>query len=54
MDPVLMQVRTGKKNVPAQGDEEAHMLSYVQRHLHALLSLLVDPSIDENADSQVS
>ena len=51
MDPVLIQVRTGKKNVPAQGDEEAHMLSYVQRHLH---SLLVDPSIDENADSQVS
>lgn len=48
-----LQVRTSRRSMPSQADEEAHQLAYVQKHLPALLSLLVEPSDDEDTDSQV-
>eukprot|EP00250_Pteridium_aquilinum_P001261 c11471_g2_i1 orf=210-1556(+) len=48
-----LQVRTTRKSCASQMDEEAHQLSFVQRHLPALLSLLADPSDEDEPNSQV-
>lgn len=32
-----------RKSMPSQADEEAHQLSYLQKHLGNIISLLADP-----------
>lgn len=48
-----LQVRTSRRSMPSQADEEAHQLAYVQKHLPALLSLLAESSGDDDSDLQV-
>ena len=39
--------------MPSQADEEAHQLSYLQKHLANILSLLAEPVEGEGEDSLV-
>lgn len=48
-----LQVKTGRKSVPSQVDEEAHQLAYLQKHLPALLSLLAHVPAEDDFSSQV-
>eukprot|EP00250_Pteridium_aquilinum_P010485 c19420_g1_i1 orf=970-2748(-) len=48
-----LQIRTGRKSVPSQVDEEAHQLAFLQKHLPALLSLLAHTPAEDEFDSQV-
>lgn len=48
-----LQVRTGRRSVPSQVDEESHLLSYLQKHLPALLSLLAHVPAEDDFSSQV-
>lgn len=49
-----LQVRTGRKSVPSQVDEEAHQLAYLQKHLPAILSLLAHvPAAEDDLSLQV-
>lgn len=49
----LQLIRSGRRFMPSQADEEAHQLSYVQKHLPNILGLLAEPSDNESADMQV-
>ncbi|GLJ06893.1 hypothetical protein SUGI_0051590 [Cryptomeria japonica] len=49
----LQLVRSGRRSLPSQVDEEAHQLSYVQKHLPNILALLAEPSEDGNSEMQV-
>ncbi|KAH9325971.1 hypothetical protein KI387_006149, partial [Taxus chinensis] len=49
----LQLVRSGRRSLPSQADEEAHQLSYVQKHLPNILALLAEPSEDGNSEMQV-
>uniref|UniRef100_A0A0C9RYC3 TBCC domain-containing protein 1 n=1 Tax=Wollemia nobilis TaxID=56998 RepID=A0A0C9RYC3_9CONI len=49
----LQLVRSGRRFMPSQADEEAHQLSYVQKHLPNILALLAEPSEDDNSETQV-
>lgn len=40
--------------MPSQADEEAHQLSYLQKHIANMLSLLADSADGEGDDSMVS
>lgn len=40
--------------MPSQADEEAHQLSYLQKHLANILSLLAEPVEGEGEESLVS
>ncbi|MCO5557226.1 hypothetical protein L7F22_010786 [Adiantum nelumboides] len=48
-----LQVRTGRKSVPSQVDEEAHQLAYMQKHLPAILSLLAHAPVEDDLSLQV-
>lgn len=39
--------------MPSQADEEAHQLSYLQKHLANILSLLAEPVEGEGEESLV-
>lgn len=39
--------------MPSQADEEAHQLSYLQKHMGNIISLLADPVEGEGEDSLV-
>jgi len=39
--------------MPSQSDEEAHQLSYLQKHLSNILSLLAEPVDGEGEESMV-
>ncbi|PIN13208.1 hypothetical protein CDL12_14173 [Handroanthus impetiginosus] len=50
----LQLVRSNSRRVmPSQADEEAHQLSYLQKHLSNILSLLADPTEAEGDESMV-
>lgn len=42
-----------KRFTPSQGDEEAHQLSYLQKHLANIVSLLAEPVEGESEESLV-
>jgi TBCC domain-containing protein 1 len=44
-----------RRFMPSQADEEAHQLSYLQKHLANILSLLAEPGVGEGEgeESQV-
>lgn len=42
-----------RRFVPSQADEEAHQLSYLQKHLANLISLLAEPVEGEGEESLV-
>ncbi|KAI5079468.1 hypothetical protein GOP47_0004947 [Adiantum capillus-veneris] len=48
-----LQVRTGRKSVPSQVDEEAHQLAYLQKHLPSILSLLAHVPAEDDLNLQV-
>lgn len=39
--------------MPSHADEEAHQLSYLQKHMANMISLLAEPSEGEGEESQV-
>lgn len=50
----LQLVRSNSRRfVPSQADEEAHQLSYLQKHLANLVSLLAEPVEGEGEESLV-
>lgn len=42
-----------RKFMPSQADEEAHQLSYLQKHIDNILSLLADSTEGEGDESLV-
>lgn len=42
-----------RRSMPSQADEEAHQLSYLQKHLGNIISLLADSVEGEGEDSLV-
>lgn len=54
MDYLLQLVRSNSRRfMPSQADEEAHQLSYLQKHLPNILSLLADVAEGEGDESMV-
>lgn len=50
----MQLVRSNSRRfVPSQADEEVHQLSYLQKHLSNILSLLADSVEGEGQESQV-
>ena len=43
-----------RRFMPSQADEEAHQLSYLQKHMANILTLLADSVDGEGDDSMVS
>jgi TBCC domain-containing protein 1 len=51
---ILQLVRSNSKRfTPSQADEEAHQLSYLQKHLANIVSLLAEPVEGESEESLV-
>ena len=51
---VLQLVRSNSRRfMPSQADEEAHQLSYLQKHLANIVSLLAEPVEGEGEESLV-
>lgn len=51
---LLQLVRSNSRRfIPSQADEEAHQLSYLQKHIGNILSLLADSTEGEGDDSLV-
>jgi TBCC domain-containing protein 1 len=51
---VLQLVRSNSRRfIPSQADEEIHQLSYLQKHMENILSLLADSIEGEGDDSLV-
>eukprot|EP00249_Psilotum_nudum_P023190 c28780_g1_i1 orf=642-2501(+) len=48
-----VQVRSSRRTMPSQADEEAHQLAYVQKHLPAILALLVESADEDDTETQV-
>ncbi|KAL3622527.1 hypothetical protein CASFOL_033938 [Castilleja foliolosa] len=54
LSPIRGLVRShSRKFVPSQADEEAHQLSYLQKHIGNILSLLADSTEGEDDESMV-
>jgi hypothetical protein len=52
---ILQLVRSNiRRFMPSQADEEAHQLSYLQKHMANILTLLADSVDGEGDDSMVS
>lgn len=50
----LQLVRSNSRRfMPSQADEEAHQLSYLQKHLANIVSLLAEPAEGEGEESLV-
>lgn len=49
----LQLVRSNSRKFPSQSDEEAHQLSYLQKHLANIVSLLAEPVEGEGDESLV-
>uniref|UniRef100_A0A7C9DJH9 Uncharacterized protein n=1 Tax=Opuntia streptacantha TaxID=393608 RepID=A0A7C9DJH9_OPUST len=49
----LQLVRSNSRKFPSQSDEESHQLSYLQKHLANILSLLAEPVEGEGDESLV-
>lgn len=51
---ILQLVRSNSRRfMPSQADEEAHQLSYLQKHMANILSLLAEPVEGEGEESLV-
>lgn len=51
---ILQLVRSNSRRfMPSQTDEEAHQLSYLQKHMANILSLLAEPVEGESEESLV-
>ncbi|KAK8649303.1 hypothetical protein V6N13_130033 [Hibiscus sabdariffa] len=53
LSPLQLVRSNTRRFMPSQADEEAHQLSYLQKHLANILSLLSEPVEGEGEDSQV-
>ncbi|PIA48544.1 hypothetical protein AQUCO_01400853v1 [Aquilegia coerulea] len=53
LSPLQLVRSNSRKFMPSQVDEEAHQLSYLQKHLDNLLSLLATSREDEDEESMV-
>ena len=55
LSPVVLQlVRSNSRRfMPSQADEEAHQLSYLQKHMANILALLAEPVEGEDDESLV-
>jgi TBCC domain-containing protein 1 len=53
LSPLQLVRSNSRRSMPSQADEEAHQLSYLQRHLSNIISLLSDSTEGEGEDSQV-
>ncbi|KAJ7568059.1 hypothetical protein O6H91_01G017200 [Diphasiastrum complanatum] len=48
-----LQMRIARRSVPFQAEEEAHQLTWVQKHLPSILGLLAEFTIDEDNETKV-
>ncbi|KAK4792281.1 hypothetical protein SAY86_022716 [Trapa natans] len=53
LSPFKLVRSNSRRFIPYQADEEAHQLSYLQKHLGNMISLLAEPSEGEGEESQV-
>ncbi|CAI8614071.1 unnamed protein product [Vicia faba] len=53
LTPLQLVRSNSKRFMPSQGDEEAHQLSYLQKHLANIVSLLAEPVEGESEESLV-
>ncbi|KAK9671557.1 hypothetical protein RND81_12G038800 [Saponaria officinalis] len=53
LSPLQLARSNSRKFMPSQTDEEAHQLSYLQKHLANILTLLADPVEGEGDDTLV-
>ncbi|KAL4272815.1 hypothetical protein GQ457_13G011530 [Hibiscus cannabinus] len=53
LSPLQLVRSNTRRFMPSQADEEAHQLSYLQKHLANILTLLSEPVEGEGEDSQV-
>ncbi|KAM6547974.1 hypothetical protein CsatB_019650 [Cannabis sativa] len=53
LSPLQLVRSNSRRFVPSQADEEAHQLSYLQKHLANILSLLAEPVEGEGEESLV-
>ncbi|KAH7854977.1 hypothetical protein Vadar_019781 [Vaccinium darrowii] len=53
LSPLQLVRSNSRRFVPSQADEEVHQLSYLQKHLSNILSLLADSVEGEGEESQV-
>ncbi|PON52253.1 Protein XRP [Parasponia andersonii] len=53
LSPLQLVRSNSRRSMPSQADEEAHQLSYLQKHLANVLSLLAEPVEGEGEDSLV-
>ncbi|XAR70016.1 hypothetical protein NMG60_11001830 [Bertholletia excelsa] len=53
LSPLQLVRSNSRRCMPSQADEEAHHLSYLQKHLASILSLLADSVEAEGEESQV-
>ncbi|KAL5707993.1 hypothetical protein ACHQM5_018835 [Ranunculus cassubicifolius] len=53
LSPLQLARSNSRKFMPSQADEEAHQLSYLQKHLANILSLLAEPVENEDEESMV-
>ncbi|XP_004304384.1 PREDICTED: TBCC domain-containing protein 1 isoform X1 [Fragaria vesca subsp. vesca] len=53
LSPLQLVRSNSRRFVPSQADEEAHQLSYLQKHLANLISLLAEPVEGEGEESLV-
>lgn len=49
----LQLARSNSRKMPSQADEEAHQLSYIQKHLSNMISLLAEPGDGEGEEAMV-
>ncbi|XP_071720174.1 uncharacterized protein [Rutidosis leptorrhynchoides] len=53
LTPLQLVRSNSRRSMPSQANEEAHQLSYLQKHLGNIISLLADPLEGEGEDSLV-
>ncbi|KAF5747708.1 TBCC domain-containing protein 1 [Tripterygium wilfordii] len=53
LSPLQLVRSNSRRFMPSQADEEAHQLSYLQKHMANILSLLADPVEGEGEESMV-
>ncbi|PON81062.1 Protein XRP [Trema orientale] len=53
LSPLQLVRSNSRRSMPSQADEEAHQLSYLQKHLANILSLLAEPVEGEGEESLV-
>jgi hypothetical protein len=49
----VWQTRAFRRSLPCQAEEEAHQLSFIEKHLDSILSLLAEPTDDGDDGGKV-